>query len=416
MGAKGIIEFLIENSKEWLRALHAKESKKKYKIATVFPSIHEILVKIQNYCKEKHVYIFGESEKTSKIAPVVIKSDIKIIGNVVIKPRISDISKGKQSNNVKKGSVAISFSKWTVEEPEFPPLELSKSVQSDPRESLDFEKIVFERSYKSTFDTIDNRSRHQTNPEFSSINIEERSQSDTICANSLNCAAVKNEGSKNLENKDLKDNEGTNKLTPEGEVDFQENEQDSREVDLDVSKDRNSKSLTKNKDKPEISKLQKASNSHNNSPARRKNGDNSQKIESKKSSIDKKLNFKDEASTSESILNSNFKGSDIESYIAKNQECLTELDIKILESMNKSQISFDRACSRYQFVSESQIFEEQKPKDCHRFSNLVFSFLEENPLRIKDVRIDQISQSDTSSNQFRLFGQSYSFALPKRPA
>jgi hypothetical protein len=417
MGAKGIIEFLIANSKDWLRALHARESKKTLKQATIFPSVHDILAKIQKFCTEKHICLFEEPVKTLKVTAVIAKPEVRVVGDVFIKQKISEITKCKPKTVVKKGTVAVTFSKWTVDEPEFPPLELSKSVHSDVTETLDFGKIVKERSLKSTLDTIDNRSQNQTNQDISSINIDQGSQpehlgekSNNIVFNGQNGKNVQRIEVKNLECSDQQ----ISKLKGHLEKTVEDNQRDSIVTDIEVTKDRNSKSLTKNKNKPETFRSQKPSNSHNNSPSRKKNEDSSHNIESIKSSVDKKLNFKDDVSTTESLLTSNLKGSDIDDYISKNQECLTELDIKILESINKSQISFDRSSSRYQFVNETQRAEEQKLKQCHKFSNLIFSFLDENPLKIEDVITDPDRQNKPCTKEFRLFDQSYSLVIPKR--
>ena len=65
MGSKGIIEFLVATSRDWLKNLHAEEAKRKIKPVAIFPNLGEIFAKIQKCCTEKQIVLFEVAPKSS---------------------------------------------------------------------------------------------------------------------------------------------------------------------------------------------------------------------------------------------------------------------------------------------------------------------------------------------------------------
>jgi len=413
ISAKGIIDYLVLNSKDWLKTVFADEAKRKTKLSSIFPSVGDVLAKIQKYCAEKQIVIFEVAPKL----PLNSQPTVKTVAQPIQKSTKGfEVAKSKMKTVTKKGTVAVTCAKWTVDEHEFPPLETSKSAQNDKSEPLDFDKIVLERSLKSTIDTVDNKSAKLAQENCSNTVNCQQSNSEHGVDKSLNGFA--NDQFK----QDLNESEHSQDKSSQLKIALKNERKISESFELsqvENQKERNSKSLRKNNQRTESPKQQKSSSSHHNSPIKKKSADGSSDFVSNKTSIDRQSNCKsekDQISTFDISDCSNLKNSDIEGYIEKHQDCLTELDIKILESMNKCYTNFERCTSRYNFVTDGAVEKdekEEKLKQCQKFSNLIFSFLHENPLEVISPKTED-RQTEPSSKEFRLFDQSYTLVIPKK--
>lgn len=398
------------NSREWLKALFAEESKRKSKITSIFPSVSDVLAKIQKYCAEKQNVVFEVAPKLPQNSLPTAKT---VVQSVKKPSKGSEVAKTKMKTVAKKGTVAVTCAKWTVDENEFPPLETSKSTQNERSEPLDFDKIVLERSLKSTIDTVENKSSKLAQENCSNTMNCQQSVSEHAVDKSLNGFA--NDQFK----QELNESEYSQDQTSQIKTVLKNERKISESFELsqvDNQKERNSRSLRKNNQRAESPKQQKSSSSHQNSPIKKKSADGCSDFVSNKTSIDRQSNCrseKDQISTFDISDCSNLKNSDIEGYIEKHQDCLTELDIKILESMNKCYTNFERCKSRYNFASDGSVVKEEKLKQCQKFSNLIFSFLQDNPLEAVSQKTED-RQSEQSCKQFRLFNQSYTLVIPKK--
>jgi hypothetical protein len=410
ISAKGIIDFLVLGSKDWLNKLFADEAKRRPKLNPVFSSVSEVLTKIQKHCAEKQIAIFDVATKlppnnqpTAK--PVVQSLQPQIKAPEVVKPKAKPVAK--------KVTVAITCAKWTADEQEFPPLESSKSSHNDKTELLDFDKIVLERSLKSTIDTVENKSAKLAQENCSNTINCQQSNSEQAVDKSLN-GFHNDQFKQNLnESEKSQDKNSQHKLALKNERKISESFELSQ---VENQRDRSSRSVRKHNQRAESPKQQKSSSSHQNSPIKKKTADGSSDFVSNKTSIDRHSNTKsekDQISTFDVSDCSNLKTSDIEEYIEKHQDCLTNLDIKILESMNKCNSNFERCTSRYNFASDKSPSKEEKLKQCQKFSNLIFSFLLNNPLEDAANRTEH-RQSEPGSKEFRLFDQSYTLVIPKK--
>jgi hypothetical protein len=418
MNSKSIIDFLVSSSKEWIKSLHSQEACRKSQINSIFPSLKEIFRKIQNYCSEKQIDFFEMAPKFPKITEQPAKIVVHPSNEASL--RLSNVSESSQTNKskiaTKKTATTISRAKWNTDEPDFPPLTVSNKIQTEKIELLDFNKNVLERSSKSTKDTNEQKdlkikeeshlntlSIQRTHSELAPKKSFQENRTDFTEPIASCIDAVKNEASLDVKaittagkHIELSDTQIINGLNHESNG-------------ASISKTANS-DLRKTERKANCD----PSDFHRNSKIKQKNTETPSKFTNQENVAEDAVKLSsapDLMSTTEKTIS--LENSDIEEYIKTNHQCLTNLDIKILESMNKCYNKFERPSSRYNFVNTPESGEQQKWKQCQEFSNLIFSFLNENPLKAT-FQANIHRQSAPEFSEFRLFDQSYTLDIPRK--
>ena len=422
-----MIDHLINFSKDWLKEKLQEESRNKNTMKSIFPNLAFIFSKIQKFCSEKQIVLFD----FPKIIPPPVKTG----------KEMCPIQKKESATMVKKCTKRrinfVSTAKWDSEQLTFPPLQAARSVHIDCTEKLDFEKIVMERSLKSTVDTNENKSVLPTIDHASNTFACEMKNSENLDNQSISALHKENRALPRVDDKELLSKSNlTFQNDRKNSGSFEKIDVSNIKVHFENPKDRNSKSANKSNDvksgksktKNETQKKSKAALQHS-SPPKKKANDQLDCLDANKTSIevnkitkseDNKKNNRstknDDLSTftSDIVLDNGQKHSKIEHFIEENHDGLTNLDLMILNSMNKCYTVFERSTSRYNFVKDAENQESSdKIHPCQKFTNLIQSFLEEdNPLS-KSGEAHTSQNDEQPTKCFRLFDQSYTLKLAR---
>ena len=106
-----IMNAMVRHSKDWLRAIHLEDSRKRSRVQTFFPSVREILGKIKNYCATISLNIFDMPLKLEKI-PSKTKSTIALASEIAPKTKDPSILANKSHALTKTRTMPRALAKW----------------------------------------------------------------------------------------------------------------------------------------------------------------------------------------------------------------------------------------------------------------------------------------------------------------
>lgn len=396
------MDAMIRQSKDWLKTLHMEDSRKRYRIQTAFPSVRDVLNKIRSYCSSINLHILDVTQKVAKIAT---QAKPTTISETTLRAKDVESNTSKPKALTKARTMPRTLAKWDDDnELEFPALITSKSNHHDSQMRTEAEKTHTGHSCKSTMETIDikEEATKSVSEVFVSLIVcnedatHQSSNKMTSTRSHGNISSKSDHEDSESQKAIFKNSKGFDGLITQGH----------KELSIG-HKERSSKSAEKESILLRSPKSQKSLHCSGTKQIEKKLKESDGKFSLNKTSIDRLATaFVSCADVSEFELdlNSSTRPTVPLGSLNCRQKDLTNLDIKILETMEKFQKTFERKTSRYKFAATEGI-EVSSAEE-----SLIESFLEIDLMDVKHS-VPTHKQTTHDLKEFRLFNQSYT--LPR---